>query len=147
MELPERQRLQNLSSVIRKKEANIRVLSEKVQKDGYVRVPREGEVGDVTEVPELLPKSKQHNIDARLTVLSSRRVFVAVPLISIAASFVLQKAGRHSTLWTTLAALLSIMPAQFVALRSRVVSISSPSMLLFGSSCSEDGLGIIGGGY
>ena len=62
LELPERQRLQVLAPVIRKKKGQHKSVIEKVQKDGYVRVRVDGEVYDVTEVPEL-SKSKQHNID------------------------------------------------------------------------------------
>ena len=62
LELPERQRLQILAPVIRKKKGQHKNVIEKVQKDGYVRVRVDGEVYDVTEVPEL-SKSKQHNID------------------------------------------------------------------------------------
>ena len=62
LELPERQRLQILAPVIRKKKGQHKSVIEKVQKDGYVRVRVDGEVYDVTEVPEL-SKSKQHNID------------------------------------------------------------------------------------
>ena len=38
LELPERQRLQILASVIRKKKGQHKTLIEKIQKDGYVRV-------------------------------------------------------------------------------------------------------------
>ena len=62
LELPERQRLQILAPVIRKKKGQHKSVIEKIQKDGYVRVRVDGEVYDVTEVPEL-SKSKQHNID------------------------------------------------------------------------------------
>ena len=62
LELPERQRLQVLAPVIRKKKGQHKSVIEKVQKDGYVRVRVDGEVYDVTEVPEL-SKSKQHDID------------------------------------------------------------------------------------
>ena len=76
----------------------------------------DGEVCDVTEVPEL-SKSKQHNIDKWLTVLSSRRASVVVSLIPLRLPFVLQKVMSLSTLWTTLSCcFLSIMPVQFVAL-------------------------------
>ncbi|TCD45696.1 excinuclease ABC subunit UvrA [Streptococcus sp. X16XC17] len=62
LELPERQRLQILAPVVRKKKGQFKSLFEKIQKDGYVRVRVDGEVFDVTEVPEL-SKSKQHNIE------------------------------------------------------------------------------------
>lgn len=61
LELPERQRLQILAPIVRKKKGQHKTIFEKVQKDGYVRVRVNGEVYDVSEVPEL-SKSKAHNI-------------------------------------------------------------------------------------
>lgn len=62
LKLPERQRLQILAPIIRKKKGQHKNIIEKVQKDGYVRVRVDGEIYDVTEVPEL-SKSKQHTIE------------------------------------------------------------------------------------
>ena len=62
LELPERQRLQILAPVIRKKKGQHKTVFDKIQKDGYVRVRVDGDVYDVTEVPEL-SKSKQHDIE------------------------------------------------------------------------------------
>ena len=62
LELPERQRLQILAPIIRKKKGQHKNIIEKVQKDGYVRVRVDGEIFDVTEVPEL-SKSQQHTIE------------------------------------------------------------------------------------
>lgn len=62
LELPVRQRLQILAPIIRKKKGQHKNIIEKVQKDGYVRVRIDGEIYDVTEVPEL-SKSKQHTIE------------------------------------------------------------------------------------
>ena len=62
LEFPERQRLQILAPIIRKKKGQHKNIIEKVQKDGYVRVRVDGEIYDVTEVPEL-SKSKQHTIE------------------------------------------------------------------------------------
>lgn len=62
LELPERQRLQILAPIIRKKKGQHKNIIEKVQKEGYVRVRVDGEIYDVTEVPEL-SKSKQHTIE------------------------------------------------------------------------------------
>ncbi|MGT2757702.1 excinuclease ABC subunit UvrA, partial [Streptococcus ovuberis] len=62
LELPERQRLQILAPVIRKKKGQHKTVFEKIQKDGYVRVRVNGEVHDVTEVPDL-PKTFAHTID------------------------------------------------------------------------------------
>ena len=62
LELPERQRLQILAPVIRKKKGQHKIVFDKIQRDGYVRVRVDGDVYDVTEVPEL-SKSKQHDIE------------------------------------------------------------------------------------
>ena len=62
LELPERQRLQILAPIVRKKKGQHKNIIEKVQKDGYVRVRVDGEIFDVTEIPEL-SKSQQHTIE------------------------------------------------------------------------------------
>ena len=62
LELPERQRLQILAPVIRKKKGQHKTVFDKIQKDGYVRARVDGDIYDVTEVPEL-SKSKQHDIE------------------------------------------------------------------------------------
>ncbi len=62
LELPEGQRLQVLSPVLRKKKGQHKNLLAKIQKDGYVRVRVDGDIYDVTEVPEL-SKSKKHDIE------------------------------------------------------------------------------------
>ncbi|HEM6188403.1 TPA: excinuclease ABC subunit UvrA [Streptococcus suis] len=62
LELPERQRLQILAPIVRKKKGQHKTIFGKVQKDGYVRVRVNGDVYDVSEVPEL-SKSKAHNIE------------------------------------------------------------------------------------
>lgn len=58
--LPERTRMQILAPIIRRRKGQHKAVFERVQKDGYVRV--DGEIYDVTEVPEL-SKSKMHNIE------------------------------------------------------------------------------------
>ena len=60
--LPERQRLQILAPIIRKKKGQHKLVLEKIQKDGYVRARIDGEVYDVSEVSEL-SKSKAHSIE------------------------------------------------------------------------------------
>lgn len=62
LELPERQRLQILAPIVRKKKGQHKTIFEKIQKDGYVRVRVNGDVYDVSEVPEL-SKSRAHNIE------------------------------------------------------------------------------------
>lgn len=60
--LPERTKMQILAPIIRRKKGQHKSTFEKIQKDGYVRVRIDGDIYDVTEVPEL-SKSKMHNID------------------------------------------------------------------------------------
>ncbi|HHK0728421.1 excinuclease ABC subunit A [Streptococcus pyogenes] len=60
--LPERIRMQILAPVVRRKKGQHKTVFEKIQKDGYVRVRVDGDIFDVTEVPEL-SKSKMHNIE------------------------------------------------------------------------------------
>ncbi|RRN49265.1 excinuclease ABC subunit UvrA [Streptococcus suis] len=62
LELPERQRLQILAPIVRKKKGQHKTIFDKIQKDGYVRVRVNGDVYDVSELPEL-SKSKAHNIE------------------------------------------------------------------------------------
>lgn len=60
--LPDKQRLQILTPVVRAKKGQHKKILEKIQKDGYVRVRVDGEVVDVAEVAEL-EKNKKHDID------------------------------------------------------------------------------------
>lgn len=60
--LPERTRMQILAPIVRRKKGQHKTIFEKTQKDGYVRVRVDGDIFDVTEVPEL-SKSKMHNIE------------------------------------------------------------------------------------
>lgn len=60
--LPERTRMQILAPIVRRKKGQHKTIFEKIQKDGYVRVRVDGDIFDVTEVPEL-SKSKMHNVE------------------------------------------------------------------------------------
>ncbi|MEQ9763364.1 excinuclease ABC subunit UvrA [Streptococcus sp. ZJ151] len=62
LELPERTRMQILAPVVRRKKGQHKTIFERIQKDGYVRVRVDGDIFEVTEVPEL-SKSKMHNIE------------------------------------------------------------------------------------
>ncbi|MBR8680420.1 excinuclease ABC subunit UvrA [Lactococcus lactis] len=62
LELPEKTRLQILAPVVRTKKGTHVKMFERIQKDGYVRVRVDGEVYDISEVPEL-DKNKKHNIE------------------------------------------------------------------------------------
>ena len=61
LELPERSKVQILAPVIVKKKGQHKKVFEAIQKDGYVRVRVDGEVYDLSEVPEL-EKNKKHDI-------------------------------------------------------------------------------------
>ncbi|MGT2774806.1 excinuclease ABC subunit UvrA [Streptococcus hyovaginalis] len=60
--LPERTRMQILAPIVRRKKGQHKTIFERIQKDGYVRVRVDGEIYDVTEVPEL-SKSRMHDIE------------------------------------------------------------------------------------
>ncbi|ARE14130.1 excinuclease ABC subunit UvrA [Lactococcus lactis] len=62
LELPEKTRLQILAPVVRTKKGTHVKMFERIQKDGYVRVRVDGEVYDISELPEL-DKNKKHNIE------------------------------------------------------------------------------------
>ena len=61
LELPERTKIQILSPVIYKKKGQHKKVFEHIQKEGYVRVRVDGEIYDISEVPEL-EKNKKHDI-------------------------------------------------------------------------------------
>ena len=71
LELPERQRLQILAPVIRKKKGQHKTVFDKIQKDGYVRVRVDGDIYDVTEVPELSKSLIKQPISNTIILLSS----------------------------------------------------------------------------
>ena len=60
--LPERSRMQILAPVIRRKKGQHKGIFDRIQKDGYVRVRVDGDIFDISEVPEL-SKNKMHNIE------------------------------------------------------------------------------------
>lgn len=62
LELPERTKIQIMAPVIVKKKGQHKKVFESIQKDGYVRVRVDGEVYDLSEVPEL-EKNKKHDIE------------------------------------------------------------------------------------
>ena len=61
LELPERSKIQILSPVIYQKKGQHKKVFEHIQKEGYVRVRVDGEIYDISEVPEL-EKNKKHDI-------------------------------------------------------------------------------------
>lgn len=62
LEMEDRTRIQILSPAIREKKGQHKKLLERIAKDGYVRVRVNGEIYDITEVPEL-EKNKKHTIE------------------------------------------------------------------------------------
>ncbi|MFV0556203.1 MAG: excinuclease ABC subunit UvrA [Lactovum sp.] len=62
LELPEGQRLQILSPIVRGKKGQHEKVFEQVKKLGYVRVRVDKEIYDISEIPKL-NKNKNHNID------------------------------------------------------------------------------------
>ncbi|AXY26566.1 excinuclease ABC subunit A [Suicoccus acidiformans] len=75
MELPERTRIQLLSPAVRNRKGQHKRLLEKIQQDGYIRVRVDGEIHDISEVPEL-EKNKAHTIEVvvdRIVVKDSIR--------------------------------------------------------------------------
>lgn len=61
LELPERTKIQVLAPIIVKKKGQHKKVFERIQKEGYVRVRVDGEIYDLSEVPEL-EKNKKHDI-------------------------------------------------------------------------------------
>lgn len=61
LELPERTKIQVLAPIIVKKKGQHKKVFERIQKEGYVRVRLDGEIYDLSEVPEL-EKNKKHDI-------------------------------------------------------------------------------------
>ncbi|XJS10344.1 excinuclease ABC subunit UvrA [Aerococcaceae bacterium WGS1372] len=62
LELEERTRIQILAPAVREKKGQHKKLLEGIAKDGYVRVRVDGEIYDITEVPDL-EKNKKHTIE------------------------------------------------------------------------------------
>ncbi|EPH96795.1 excinuclease ABC, A subunit [Enterococcus faecalis 13-SD-W-01] len=61
LELPERTKIQILAPIVSKKKGQHKKVFERIQREGYVRVRVDGEVYDLSEVPEL-EKNKKHDI-------------------------------------------------------------------------------------
>ncbi|UJF15495.1 excinuclease ABC subunit UvrA [Jeotgalibaca sp. MA1X17-3] len=62
LELPERTRIQILAPIVKSKKGQHKKVFEKIKKQGYVRVRVDGEIYDISEVPEL-EKNKNHQIE------------------------------------------------------------------------------------
>ncbi len=61
LELPERTKIQVLAPIIVKKKGQHKKVFERIQQEGYVRMRVDGEIYDLSEVPEL-EKNKKHDI-------------------------------------------------------------------------------------
>ena len=62
LEFPERTRVQVLAPIVKAKKGQHKKVFELIQREGYVRVRVDGELYDITEVPEL-DKNKSHQIE------------------------------------------------------------------------------------
>ena len=143
LELPERQRLQILAPIVRKKKGQHKTIIEKVQKDGYVRVRVDGEIFDVTEVPEL-SKSQQHTIEVvvdRIVIKDGirSRLFDSVEAaLRIADGYVVIDTMDDNELLFSEHYACPVCGFTVPELEPRLFSFNAP----FGSCSDCDGLGI-----
>lgn len=143
LELPERQRLQILAPIVRKKKGQHKTIFEKIQKDGYVRVRVNGDVYDVSEVPEL-SKSKAHNIEVvvdRIVIKEGirSRLFDSVEAaLRIADSYVIIDTMDGKEMLFSEYYACPVCGFTVPELEPRLFSFNAP----FGSCSDCDGLGI-----
>lgn len=143
LEFPERQRLQILAPIVRKKKGQHKNIIEKVQKDGYVRVRVDGEIFDVTEVPEL-SKSQQHTIEVvvdRIVIKDGirSRLFDSVEVaLRIADGYVVIDTMDENELLFSEHYACPVCGFTVPELEPRLFSFNAP----FGSCPDCDGLGI-----
>lgn len=143
LELPERQRLQILAPIVRKKKGQHKNIIEKVQKDGYVRVRVDGDIFDVTEVPEL-SKSQKHTIEVvvdRIVIKDGirSRLFDSVEAaLRIADGYVVVDTMDENELLFSEHYACPVCGFTVPELEPRLFSFNAP----FGSCLDCDGLGI-----
>ena len=143
LELPERQRLQILAPIVRKKKGQHKNIIEKVQKDGYVRVRVDGDIFDVTEVPEL-SKSQKHTIEVvvdRIVIKDGirSRLFDSVEAaLRIADGYVVVDTMDENELLFSEHYACPVCGFTVPELEPRLFSFNAP----FGSCPDCDGLGI-----
>ena len=143
LELPERQRLQILAPVIRKKKGQHKTIFDKIQKDGYVRVRVDGDVYDVTEVPEL-SKTKKHDIEVvvdRIVIKKSvrSRLFDSIEAaLRLAEGYVVIDTMDGKELLFSEHYACPVCGFTVPELEPRLFSFNAP----FGSCSDCDGLGI-----
>ncbi|PMR63800.1 excinuclease ABC subunit UvrA [Streptococcus intermedius] len=143
LELPERQRLQILAPIIRKKKGQHKTIFEKIQKDGYVRVRVDGDIYDVTEVPEL-SKTKKHDIEVvvdRIVIKKSvrSRLFDSIEAaLRLAEGYVVIDTMDGKELLFSEHYACPVCGFTVPELEPRLFSFNAP----FGSCSDCDGLGI-----
>lgn len=143
LELPERQRLQILAPVIRKKKGQHKTIFDKIQKDGYVRVRVDGDIYDVTEVPEL-SKTKKHDIEVvvdRIVIKKSvrSRLFDSIEAaLRLAEGYVVIDTMDGKELLFSEHYACPVCGFTVPELEPRLFSFNAP----FGSCSDCDGLGI-----
>ena len=143
LELPERQRLQILAPVIRKKKGQHKTIFDKIRKDGYVRVRVDGDIYDVTEVPEL-SKTKKHDIEVvvdRIVIKKSvrSRLFDSIEAaLRLAEGYVVIDTMDGKELLFSEHYACPVCGFTVPELEPRLFSFNAP----FGSCSDCDGLGI-----
>ena len=143
LELPERQRLQILAPIIRKKKGQHKTIFDKIQKDGYVRVRVDGDIYDVTEVPEL-SKTKKHDIEVvvdRIVIKKSvrSRLFDSIEAaLRLAEGYVVIDTMDGKELLFSEHYACPVCGFTVPELEPRLFSFNAP----FGSCSDCDGLGI-----
>ena len=143
LELPERQRLQILAPIIRKKKGQHKTIFYKIQKDGYVRVRVDGDIYDVTEVPEL-SKTKKHDIEVvvdRIVIKKSvrSRLFDSIEAaLRLAEGYVVIDTMDGKELLFSEHYACPVCGFTVPELEPRLFSFNAP----FGSCSDCDGLGI-----
>lgn len=141
--LPERTRMQILAPVVRRKKGQHKTVFEKIQKDGYVRVRVDGDIFDVTEVPEL-SKSKMHNIEVVIDRLVNKdgirsRLFDSVEAaLRLGDGYVVIDTMDGSELLFSEHYSCPVCGFTVPELEPRLFSFNAP----FGSCSTCDGLGI-----
>lgn len=141
--LPERTRMQTLAPIVRRKKGQHKTIFEKIQKDGYVRVRVDGDIFDVTEVPEL-SKSKMHNIEVVIDRLVNKdgirsRLFDSVEAaLRLGDGYVVIDTMDGSELLFSEHYSCPVCGFTVPELEPRLFSFNAP----FGSCSTCDGLGI-----
>ncbi len=141
--LPERTRMQILAPIVRRKKGQHKTIFEKIQKDGYVRVRVDGDIYDISEVPEL-SKSKMHTIEVVVDRLVNKggirsRLFDSVEAaLRLADGYVVIDTMDDQELLFSEHYSCPVCGFTVPELEPRLFSFNAP----FGSCATCDGLGI-----